>query len=389
MYQKVSNPPRNLFLDSRYTEREREGIPYREFEDFGVFRNQSSNSPRGGYYLMINHAHHGSNKLEIFDFAKQQYHTRVMLDLECLFSKASFSPDDRFVVIPQQNVLELCRPNNINQVEHRLFAPQAIRQAVFDQSGRYLYAQSYSGEYYRWDLNGLEMPILTNNGDFSNISDVYFGLLGDIVINFDKGRQWIQWKKENGRWKKTASSDDGNLSAPTRVGEGFTIKGEQFGANAYQRRSANDFYYEKNISNPLDADRYDHKFLLDRRIVEIRDKRGTNQWIQLSGHTLPIQSISISSDGKRILTTSNLETIMWDWSGYEIFRLDRGGVGGFHPKEEAIWLILADPENEFAEMARNKLELISIGQQTLLEWANNHNIYKLSAGDRQKFGVDD
>ncbi|MEL7248532.1 MAG: caspase family protein [Bacteroidota bacterium] len=385
-YREVQGLPNGVFIKNRYTESPRSTLADRGAADYGVFRMQSSNSWNGRYYLMVNHAHYGSNKLEIYDYRRGTYSSRVLLDTECLFSRASFSRDDRYVIIPQQNVLEIYRPDAIDRPVYRLYAPKAIKQAAFDPAEPYVYAITYTGEIYRWNLDAFEIDLISNNRDLSNIHEVYFGTMGGIIINSDEGAEWTQWVRNDKGWVPSARKEDGNLVLP-KNGQGFVIHDLQFTPQAHAKFSARGYDGYDSFGNPPDPSKYPFQLLGERRIVRISDQVNGGDPVDLIGHKLPIQSLSVSNDGQKILTTSDGETKMWDWKGNEIFQLDRGGVGGFVPQQAFIWLVLSDPEQEFTEFARNKLELIPIGKDLILEWVNSHNIYQLSAEDQQKYGV--
>lgn len=386
LYQQVKSVPQGLFLNERHTESPSGGLADRGMEDFGLFRNQSSNSPSNRYYLMVNHGHYGSNKLEIYDFRRGTYSSRVMIDIECLFSSKSFSPDDKYVIVPQQNVLEVCSPGAINQPIFRLYAPRTIKQAAFDKTGQFVYATTYTGEYYRWDLNGWDIDLITNGRELSNIDEVHFGSLGGIIINFDGGAEWTYWEKDENGYHVEARPEDGTLVLP-KNGQGFMVHGIQFYPQAYKKYVARGYDGYNSLGNLPNPDQYDLEFVANRLVTRIRDHRNNMDWVELNGHKLPVQSVSVSPDGKLILTTSEIETKMWDWRGNEIFKLDRGGVGGFHPEWGAIWLITANPEQEFVEFERNKLEIIKIDKDKILEWADKMGIYQLSSADKKKYGL--
>jgi hypothetical protein len=396
-YKRVSKADMPFVLNKWTTESLRSSdqlpeVPEDEYR-FG-FINQTCYSPQKNYYFEARHEHNGDYYLEIASFRDQSWSSRKSLEVETLFATASFSPKEDYMIVPEQNRLNLCSPQNINEPLHQLFAPNAVRQAYFAERGKKIFAQTFDDRYYEWSLNSYIIPTIGND---LSITALYYSPDGKTLVleGYNPGPPdtgedsyligiWVfdQTWKQRGTPQSGGAVMDEKRSSVTQ--EGYpTIQLSEY--NFFSWRMALEDY-EKKYS---ETNKYQFTTPKARRSITVTELQRQRRSVELLGHMRPILSIAISPDGESILTCSSEEVKLWDWNGNNYFSIPKGGRAEFSPDGNFIYLFPWDSEEEFGGGYDGPvdLEIYTLSTKALSDWANAQGVYQLSKADRLKYGI--
>ncbi|MCB9266272.1 MAG: WD40 repeat domain-containing protein, partial [Lewinellaceae bacterium] len=359
--------------------------PFREFSPNWGAIVQKMYSPSGRYLFQLHQDQHGPFTALVWNFETQEYLKVETGETKVPFSPLSFTPDEKYIVIPVRNVAEVWPAHGNWPVAYKLPAPFSITQAFFGRQGENIYAETANGNVYKWDLQGY--PIARLGTSDRELGTVFIGPSGkNIVLQYtdnDPGavEAWsigeAGWTRQSGTFKlskneKTVTGSDGNdidISNYVKV-DYNTYRYDRYGAT---KTTSADGKYDITIDNKSKS-------------VTIRSKGEKETLLELLGHELWIESVSFSPDGRFILTTSNDEMILWDWNGNNVFSVPEGGIAGFLPDGRSIFR-WPTPYMEYYQIGQ--IDLFTIDVDELVNWADGHGIYKLSEEDKRKYGVVD
>ncbi|MGH1437138.1 MAG: caspase family protein [Lewinella sp.] len=386
-YKRVSKADMPFILNKWATEslRSSDQLPEVPEDEYRMgFRNQTCYSPQKNYYFEARHEHNGDYYLELASFQSQSWSSRKFLEVETLFATPSFSPTEDYIIIPEQNRLDLCSPLDINEPIHQLFAPNAVRQAYFAERGKKIFAQTYDDRYYEWNLNAYNIPTI---GENRSIAKMYYSPDGETLVLEDDGSEligvWVfdqTWKKRGtGRAKMSP-----NNSSVTQ--EGYPA----IQLSGYRSFSMQDALREFNqVYSQVDKDKHQFTTPEARRSITVTELQSQRRSVELLGHMRPILSIAISPDGESILTCSSEEVKLWDWNGNNYFSIPKGGRADFSPDGNFIYLFPWDSEEEFGAAYDGPvdLEIYTLSTKAISEWANAQGVYRLSKADRLRYGI--
>nr|HQU60012.1 WD40 repeat domain-containing protein [Saprospiraceae bacterium] len=379
LYQKVDGMPAALLAAAKPRREERpEPRTIDEFSPGWGAIVQKFYAPGDQFLFQLHQDQHGPFTALVWDFNAQHYLKVEIGETQSIFSPYSFTRDAKYVVIPVRNVAEVWPSEGALSPAYTLPAPFYLSKAFFDEQGQNIYAEASNGSVYKWDLKGYPIARL-GNPDLDLIGAWIDPPGTHMALAFDGGEaEW--WSKEDSEWAKKPgtfqlSNDKKSLLAegasPIAL-DGYTpLDLEAYSRYGTTRDTSNNGQYEVIIDN-------DSKSLRIQRLGQAEAP------LELLGHSLWIESVSFSPDGKYILTTSNDELKMWDWKGNKVFSLPQGGVAGFLPDGHSIYT-KRTTYMEYYEIGQ--IELWTVDVKELERWANENDIYQLSAEDKRKYGV--
>ena len=320
-------------------------------------------------------------------FEDQSWSSRKFLEVENLFATPSFSPTEEYLIIPEQNRLDLCSPRNINEPVHQLFAPNAVKQAYFAAKGKKIFAQTFDERYYEWNLNAYPIPTLGNQ---EPITKIYYSPDGKTMVleGMDSALigVWVfdqTWKKRGTPQADGAKLDINQLTVSQK---GYpTINLGEYASFSMKEALSN---YDQ-IHSEINKDKYQFTHPEPRRSVTVTELLSKRRSVELLGHMRPILSIAVSPDGESILTCSSEEVKLWDWNGNNYFSIHKGGRADFALDGNSIYLLPWDSEEEFGGGydGPTNVEIYTLSAKVLSDWVNAHGVYRLSKADRLKYGV--
>lgn len=385
LYQKMDAMPAGLAaaaVENRMEERA-ESRPFREFmPNWGAIV-QKFYSPRDQYLFQLHQDQHGPFTALVWNFDTQEYLKVEIGEARATFSPYSFSPDEKYIVIPVRNVAEAWPAGGRLPAEYKLPAPFYLSQAFFDEQGKNIYAETANGNVYKWNLEGY--PIARLGIPDRELGAVFIGSDGkNIVLNYPEGYDDAAaeaWSEEGGRWTKQIGSFILSKDEKSVTGGGNPID-----ISSYKKVDYNTYRYSRyGVTRDTSANGQ-YEVVIDNKSksITIHPLGQPETLLELLGHERWIESVSFSPDGRFILTSSNNEMILWDWDGNNVFSLPRGGIAGFLPGGGSIFLW---PTTYMEYYEIGQIDLFTIDVKELVNWADENEVYQLSEEDRRKYGV--
>jgi WD40 repeat protein len=310
------------------------------------------------------------------------------------FSTASFSSDDRYVVIPRSDEIvvvnltpELHVPES--QISFTLSSSTAeVMQAFFSRDRHFVSAVDARGQTSTWNLDLNPIPSLK----FSGQTDVMADTEGRFLV-LAKGKQAEVWSPHAERLGAGLLSASRNALVEAPGGLTDIRLVELINRKWHGRSSHGDLLRDTSDDGRfiIAAERKDRHGIWGVQVARLMNSRG-DTLLTLRGHSDMISSVDISPDSRYFLTAtcpkgSRPQTKLWDAGGNEVLSLDGfGGKVGFLPGGNAFYTYLLQccAECEYDD----DIKIWSINPAHIIGKAEAAGAHHLSAAEMARYGID-